>query len=229
VVVIPFLDEEAVLCANITRYQSIRDFHHPICETAIIFVDGGSHDRSAQILKDNGFEVVNSQKGRAKQQNTGADYFNGEYDAILFLHVDTFFLQSFFEAVKHILDSEWGFFKLCLSNTGFMYRVVSAGINFRSWLLKRGTGDQALFFSREMYTRLNGFSDLSLMEDVDVCTRAKKICLPKIGSETVQTSARRWEENGVFRTVISMWFFQICFLLGVNSKKIERWYYSNKR
>ena len=228
VIVIPIFNEEAAIRSNLDRYKLMcdsSDFKHTV---SMVFVDGGSSDQSIDILEKHNFHVVRGNKGRAKQQNIGADYFAQSYDVILFLHADTFFIDSFHETLALVLNQKWGFFKLKLSNRRFIYRMISGGINFRSWLFKRGTGDQALFFSQETFEQLRGFGDLALMEDVDICSRAKKICKPKIIPAFVQTSSRRWEENGAIRTVLSMWFFQICFSLGVNSQTIERWYYSKK-
>lgn len=55
------------------------------CE--VIVVDGGSQDDTVGIARANGARVIQSTKGRARQQNAGAVEARG--NVLLFLHADT--------------------------------------------------------------------------------------------------------------------------------------------
>ena len=42
--------------------------------------------------------------------------------------------------------------------------------------------------------------------------------------ERVSTSARRWEERGVARTIALMWALRLAHALGVSPERLARWY-----
>ena len=73
-------------------------------------------------------------------------------------------------------------------------------------------GDQALFVRREVFAELGGYSDLPIMEDVDLVRRLRARGRLFRASERAVTSARRWEEDGwVKRTArhlgLILWYF----------------------
>jgi hypothetical protein len=39
------------------------------------------------------------------------------------------------------------------------------------------------------------------------------------------TSARKWEDEGVLRTVALMWTLRLLYALGVSPARLHRWYY----
>jgi glycosyltransferase involved in cell wall biosynthesis len=79
-VIIPALNEEAMIKACLKSAQGLNPLE-------IIVVDGGSNDRTREVARDAGAKVVQSQKGRGIQMNTGASLAKGE--VLLFLHADT--------------------------------------------------------------------------------------------------------------------------------------------
>lgn len=227
-IIIPVLNEQRVLEENFSAYEKIRSLKNDHYHVSLIFVDGGSHDKTIEVLKKKDFKVIISGAGRAKQQNFGASYVN-DFDTVIFLHADTYFVNALENYMDYVLKGGWGFFKLQLSNNGFIYRMIAKTINWRSLICKRATGDQVLFFSRAIYEELSGFKQIALMEDIEITSRARKISSPRIGPYDVQTSARRWEKNGPIKTIVSMWFFQMCFAFGVSSERIADWYYPDSK
>ena len=63
-----------------------------------------------------------------------------------------------------------------------------------------------------------------LCEDVDFARRLKRrgeiACL----RSRVVTSARRWRQNGIVRTVLRMWLIKSLFLAGVSPAWLHRFY-----
>jgi hypothetical protein len=67
-------------------------------------------------------------------------------------------------------------------------------------------------------------SCLPLMEDIALSRllnwQGRVACL----RSQVITSARRWERDGVWRTILKMWAFRLLFLAGVSPMRLKRFY-----
>ncbi len=100
-------------------------------------------------------------------------------------------------------------------------------MNLRSRLSGISTGDQALFVRREVFEALGGFPDIPLMEDVAITRRLKRRGRQAALRERVTTSARKWEREGVARTVGLMWTLRLLYACGVSPARLHRWYYRN--
>ena len=90
------------------------------------------------------------------------------------------------------------------------------------------TGDQALFMTREVFEQVGGYPDIPLMEDVALSKRLRRQARPVCLDTPVITSSRRWEENGVLRTVLLMWWLRLLFALGVSPRRLHRLYYRQR-
>ena len=62
------------------------------------------------------------------------------------------------------------------------------------------------------------------MEDVELSSQLRRLGPVALLNDTVETSSRRWEENGVFRTVILMWKLRLLFWLGTDVNKLAKMY-----
>jgi hypothetical protein len=96
-------------------------------------------------------------------------------------------------------------FDVELEGEHWMLKVISRMISYRSRMTKVGTGDQALFVRREVFERIGGYPDIPLMEDVAFCRTLKGMGGVACLHSRVVTSARRWETEGVWRTILRMW------------------------
>jgi hypothetical protein len=97
-------------------------------------------------------------------------------------------------------------------------------MNLRSRLTGIATGDQAMFMTRGAFARAGGFPDIPLMEDIVLSRRLKTIGAPACLSARVTTSGRRWDRDGVVRTVLTMWRLRLAFFLGVEPARLARQY-----
>ena len=98
-------------------------------------------------------------------------------------------------------------------------------MNGRSCLSGIATGDQAIFVLREAFAHLGGFADIPLMEDIELSQRLKKISPPCCLHARVITSSRRWETQGIVRTVLLMWGLRLGWFFGVSAQRLQRIYY----
>jgi hypothetical protein len=105
--------------------------------------------------------------------------------------------------------------------------LVAWSINWRSAISGVATGDQAIFVSRHAFDRAGAFDDLPLMEDVALSKKLRKTSWPHRVRTTVKSSSRKWERDGVIRTILLMWTLRSAFFLGVHPERLVRLYYRN--
>lgn len=227
-VVVPAFNEEQLLEKFLIHtYASLP------ANSEIIVVDGGSSDKTYQLAtsfseKHSNIQVIQSPKGRALQMNTGADRAKGQY--LLFLHVDTFLPNSFPSGFYQWAEFKpaWGFASLKIAGDEIWCAIISAGINLRTRISAGASGDQALVVRSDIFSEVLGYKKLALMEDIDLSYRLRRRNKVKRLPLKVETSGRRWREQGVFRTIVLMWFLRIGFLLGVCPEKLAPLYRTNR-
>jgi rSAM/selenodomain-associated transferase 2 len=217
-VVIPVLNEEKTIAANLTALMPLRPHQ-------VIVVDGCSRDRTREISAQMGAVVVTGAPGRARQMNCGAGQATG--DLLLFLHADTRLPPvALDDIVAALKDPRYlgGRFDVDLDGDHWLLKVIGAMINQRSRITKVATGDQAIFVRRDVFARMGGFPDIPLMEDIAFCRALKRLGRIACLRSKVLTSARRWETEGVWRTVIKMWTLKLLYFAGVSPVKLKRFY-----
>jgi len=197
------------------------------CE--VVVADGGSQDATLEIAKKHADKLVSTEPGRATQMNAGAKIASGEI--LLFLHADSTIPHLAFQSLLSAQKAQpiqWGFFLIELDSSNFLLRIVSFLMNWRSRTTAIATGDQCLFVRREFFEKSGGFANIPLMEDVEICKRYRKISAPRIINKYVVTSPRRWETNGICRTILLMWRLRLYYFLGVSPHQLHRDYYKNR-
>ena len=187
-------------------------------------VDGGSSDATVAEAMPRCEHLLIGDPGRAAQMNLGAAGL--ETDFLLFLHADTLPRFDLARLDCQLQDAPlWGFCPVRLSGEHWLLRWVEAGINWRSRATGVGTGDQMLFIQREAFEAQDGFADLPLMEDVEMCKRLRKQSRPRVLGDHVLTSSRRWEQRGIVRTVLQMWSLRLAYFVGVSPRRLWQIYY----
>ena len=189
----------------------------------LIVVDGGSDDQTVQRASVQA-KLVYSSTGRAVQMNAGAAAANGDW--LWFLHADTQLSQPLNAYVDEITQgsSVWGRFNVRLDDARFIFRVIERLMNARSCFTSVATGDQGLFVDRRLFDELGGYPELSLMEDVALSKRLRKVMPVKCSALPLITSARRWQQRGVLKTIVLMWWLRLAYVLGVSPARLRQWY-----
>ena len=208
-VIIPTFDEGELssLISLIQKRAMEKDFE-------IIVVEGGKRQYALE-----GVRVFYGSKGRGKQMNLGSKQAKGS--VLLFLHADTqlpfhwdFHIQ---QAMKKGADYG-GFLKVFMPNSLFL-RLTSLYNNFITSIFKRFLGDNAMFVSVDAFKNVGGYEDVPLFEDVKLSTALKRFQCAVV-KEYVQTSSRRFMDNGVILTWLKMQYIRILYYLGVSPFKL---------
>lgn len=215
-VVIPALNEAANLPAAIASAQADH--------IEVIVADGGSTDDTVAIARRCGARVVESPPGRGRQMNRGGKDAWGE--VVLLLHADTRLPEGYVEVVESTLAQPGvvaGAFRLGIDAAGWAYRWVEQGANWRTRVRGLPYGDQAIFLKRENFASLGGFIDLPVMEDYVLACALRRRGRIRLTGERVVTSARRWQEHGVWRTTLRHQAIVLGYRLGVSPQRLASW------
>ena len=218
-IVIPVLDEAPRIGELLRELQPLRQ-----AGVELVVADGGSRDGTPEIAAAFADAVIDAPRGRARQMNVGAAASRG--DILLFLHADTLLPSAGVAAVMAAIEdgAQWGRFDVRIAGQAPLLRVVARMMNWRSRLTGIATGDQAIFVRREMFERVGGYPELPLMEDIRLSATLKRLAPPACLREQVTTSGRRWEQRGVLRTILLMWWLRAAFFLGASPTWLARLY-----
>ena len=222
-VIVPTLDEEATIASTLAHARRPGDVE-------LVVVDGGSRDETVNVARPLADRVLDAPRGRAAQMNAGAAAARGA--VLLFLHADTRLPDDYPALVAEALapaDVVGGRFDIRLDAPGLAYRVIERLIGLRSRLTGVATGDQAIFVRRDAFERVGGYREVPLCEDLDLVGRLGGLGRFSLVDASVETSPRRWEKNGVSRTIALMWALRLGYHLGVSPSTLRRFYGNEPR
>ena len=226
-VILPVLNEATNLKQALSGLLELQSFDE------IIVVDGGSTDASMEIvcklMLSDALDsrpvptLIESPRRRAWQMQVGAQAARA--DILLFLHADNTLPPGAADDIRDAIGRGrlWGRFDVRLSGRHFLFRIIERLMNWRSRLTGIATGDQAIFVRCDVYRMLGGYAPVALMEDIEFSRRLKWVGKPACLSGPVIVSSRRWEKNGIVRTIFLMWVLRFLYWLGVSPDRLVRW------
>ncbi|MFT5321306.1 MAG: rSAM/selenodomain-associated transferase 2 [Pseudohongiellaceae bacterium] len=220
-IIIPVLNDVDALKMLLPQLQACREQGHEL-----LVIDGGSSDGSIPFSRNLVDRILMTGVGRGRQMNLGAE--NASHNILLFLHADSRISDQCLEELLAAMSescNHWGRFDVQLDQPGFSYSVIAAMMNLRSRLSGVSTGDQGMFVRREIFHRVGGFQSISLMEDIALSKALRKHSRPVCLSSKLLTSARRWQQQGIVKTIFLMWSLRLAYFLGANPDKLAEIYY----
>lgn len=221
-IILPVFNELSQIQAALGCLQPWRD------RCQLLLVDGGSEDGGTNAIDPLVDYLLHSPPGRARQMNLGAAQATG--DILLFLHIDTRLPEQAFTQIEQAIAAGyvWGRFDVCFDSTLSVFKVIAFMMNRRSCLTGIATGDQAIFITRTAFDAVNGYPEIALMEDIAISKRLKKLGRPACLTGKVQTSARRWLQNGILKTILFMWWLRLRYFFGADPAILAAGYYRKK-
>ncbi|WP_027394941.1 TIGR04283 family arsenosugar biosynthesis glycosyltransferase [Aquimarina latercula] len=226
-IIIPILNEAATICKLLSHL--IQTSSSPNFIKEIIVVDGGSVDESRKTVTDfantqkTSIKLVSSEKGRAKQMNTGAAAASGEI--LYFLHADSFPPDGYDKDIIQQIHggNEAGCFRMKFDSKHWWLRFLGWLTQFESKRCRGG--DQSQFITASLFKEIDGYDEAYIVyEDNDLVDRLfaidKFVIIPKY----VITSARRYREVGVWRLQYHFLNIHMRRWLGASSEDLYRYY-----
>jgi len=222
-VVIPAVNEalwieRAVNCARKAEFDEI------------IVADGGSADETVAIARRCGARVVQGARGRAVQQNLGAQNATGE--VLLFLHADNCLDLASGQQVRDCLSDPkllGGAFEQHIEAPGLLYRLLERGNAARVRWSGLAYGDQAIFMRRKTFEQLGRFPEVGLMEDLRLMRAFRKLGKPVLLPGPLHVHPRRWQRRGVLFQTLCNWTLLCGEALGVAPDRLAKFYPSHDR
>jgi len=217
--VIPTLNEEehVAQCIAELKNQSV---------SQIIVADGGSDDRTLEIARELGVEVVSSQRGRGHQLQAAVNQTNCDF--IWMIHADCIPPSVAMQAIGQSVaaGSKWGAFMV-------EHGVPAAASKLTTWCLRMANkrsrttkfpyGDQAIFVQRALLMEIGGVPEQALMEDLELSIRLNKIVPPLIIESIISVNPRRFIRRPI-KTFITWMLFPSLYRLGLSPQRLMRWY-----
>lgn len=149
-------------------------------------------------------QIINTERGRALQQNVGAENAIGDY--LWFLHADTELSQQAVEQAEAFIQRnsrDVAYFNLRFASDGPALTILNAiGANLRSRLFNLPFGDQGFLVAKSTWNQVGPFNiTLKAGEDLDWVVRARRSGFKLIRlSASLRTSARKYQKNGWLST-----------------------------
>ncbi|WP_234859452.1 TIGR04283 family arsenosugar biosynthesis glycosyltransferase [Aquimarina aquimarini] len=226
-IIIPILNESEIIGKLISILIQSSFSRKNIQE--ILIVDGGSTDRSKDIIdtlasqETTTIKFIPSQKGRAKQLNTGARIAQG--NILYFLHADSYppkgYDDDIIQEVKK--GNNAGCFRMKFNSNHWWLRFLGWLTQFHSKRCRGG--DQSQFITTSLFKQIDGYDESFIVyEDNDLVERLFAIQQFVIIPKNVITSARRYKEIGIWR--LQYYFLNIHMRkwMGASPEKLYRYY-----
>ncbi|MAB56521.1 MAG: glycosyl transferase family 2 [Aequorivita sp.] len=196
----------------------------------LILVDGGSSDGTQNIIrtfKPNRFlkpvRFIESDKGRAKQMNNGAQAASGEI--LYFLHADSFPPKNF---DRYILSevkkgNPAGCFRMKFDSDHWWLKLAGWLTQFR-WRACRG-GDQSQFITERLFEEIGGFDETyTIYEDNILINELYKRKKFVVIQKCITTSARLYRQKGVWNLQYHFWTIYVKRWFGADADELYQYY-----
>lgn len=217
-IIIPVLNEATQLQSVLRHTFKIKGDFEIIC------VDGGSTDRSIQILQS--FPKVRfyqSRKGRSYQMNKGAKAAAG--DILLFLHADTLLPKNALSEIELVMETAsnvGGSFYLKFDKKHWILSFYSRLSQINSSLFTYG--DHGIFIRKFCFQQIKGYKPISFMEDIEIQLRLRKIGNFVKLPFAITTSARRFTSAGPIKQFFTDVLLVAFYRIGIPPRWIKQFY-----
>ncbi|MCI2147090.1 MAG: TIGR04283 family arsenosugar biosynthesis glycosyltransferase [Clostridiales bacterium] len=218
-VIVPVCNEENMI-RNIQK-----ELRRTFASCEVIFVDGKSTDGTLSRI-DPEMMILNSEKGRARQVNLGAEEASG--DILFFLHCDSKLPAHPQREIRHVYAEHLaGCFRIGFPTRRFLMLTNSILSNRRARNEGIMFGDQGIFIDRRLFFKMGGFPDIPLMEDYQFSLNLKRHGISNgVAHEKIISSDRRYPRStkGTLRLMKKMYDMRQMYLHGADPGKLAKMY-----
>lgn len=223
-IIIPVYNEAEILSESLQKIRNQISKTNHVGE--ILLVDGGSTDQTVDVAKKmKGIQLIHSKKGRPIQMNFGAKH--AQFEVLYFLHIDSYPPKNFDQLIINEISK--GHLAGCFR---MKFRSHHPWLILISWLTIfnsqacRG-GDQSQFITQELFFEIGGYpEDYLIYEDQILINQLYQRQQFKVIPHWLTTSARRFEEVGVWRLQLIFWKIYWLKWSGKSPNEIYQYYQS---
>ena len=190
-------------------------------------VDGTSSDQTADYAAPLCDRVLQTTAGRARQMNAGARAAKG--NVFWFIHADATIPATAIDDIARILNDEQvigGFFRIRIPRPDLIYRVSDCVAHYAGLLFGIRYGDHGFFCRREIFERIGGFPEVTLMEDADFFGTLRRAGKIRVIEEPIVIEPRRYERIGPVRLTAVFALMSVLYFLRVPRRWLE-WIYDH--
>lgn len=197
-IILPTYQESGFLQKTL-RLLYEADVDHLIGEVIIANFPGSEVPALPEALGATVSLVQCPKKGRADQMNYGAK--KAKFPILYFLHADTQPPPGFSGEIIKAMQNNFiaGSFRLKFDLDHWFLKANCWFTRFDINAFR--FGDQSLFIRKDCFRAIGGFDErLRIFEDQEIVGRIRKQGNFHIMKSSVITSARKYQENGIFKT-----------------------------
>ena len=225
-IIIPTLNEEEYLSKTI---DTILERAYRPGSVEVIVIDAGSTDKTESIAKQRNVHFVSRASFAGKKYeslNLGLALSKGEN--LLFLDADTIVPHHFDLLIQDSLKNEsaiGGAFEFSFYSKDWKLYLLQGINRIRYRFGQVYYGDQGIFCKKHLAEKVGGFPKKELMESAFFCKELRKHGSLKLIKKPVETSPRRFIENGFFKVSwfdFTMWI-RFIFNLSVDQYGKNYW------
>jgi rSAM/selenodomain-associated transferase 2 len=217
-VVIPVLDEEARILQQLNDLEELDGIDE------VLVVDGGSTDRTREVVRSRSVRLIEREGGRGPQLNAGAAAASGQ--ALLFLHADVRLPVGAASEIRRVLEGHHaGAFRIRTVDPSGRHPLAPLlpVADLRARVSRLPYGDQAIFVRRPSFQAVGGYPEQPLMEDLELSRRLLRLGPIALAEGRVEVSGRRFLGRPV-RTCLMWNLFPLAYRLGVSPERLARLY-----
>src|SRR5437899_11516637 len=147
-------------------------------------------------------------------------------DVLWFVHGDVEVPQESLSEIARILAERsvaGGFFRIRLPPNP-VYRLTDSFAHYAGILLRMRCGDHGIFCRRSAFTKVGGFPEVPLMEDVEFFRRLRRCGRVRHSDKRIMISPRRYEMIGRARLTLAYGLIATLYTLGVPLSVLARIY-----
>ena len=220
-IVIPARNDAAALRRTLDWLYRLPDRE----ATETIIAAAGDRDGTEAAVADRARLVFPPDSTRAALMNAGAAVARG--DVLFFLHADSFPPTDWVALVRQELDDPGvvgGAFEHRFLEPAWSLRVISSINRIRYRLTRNYYGDQGVFVRSTAFDALGGYRPLSVLEDLDLSRRLRRLGRTVLIPAPLGTSGRRFLVRGPWRTFFFIvWLLLLATLRLDTERQAERW------